>query len=130
MATVVRADFYAHLAASETAVLHVEAAADLADADGQHDLIVLPASAFTAQDEDEVAAALCAARPLLAPGGRLAFDYPNPRLGQSALPPAERLDRLITAAGLVVHERYGDFARSPFASSSPEIITVAASGDA
>jgi SAM-dependent methyltransferase len=40
---------------------------------------------------------------------------------------AEHLDALLRRAGLTVHERYGDWDRSPFTVSSPEIITVAAS---
>jgi hypothetical protein len=125
MSTVVRADFYAYLAHSEPRVLRVTECADLAAASGPYDLVIVAAPCFTAQDEDEVAAAVRTARALLAPSGRLALDYPNPRLGQSALPPAERLDHLLTEAGLVVHERYGDFARSPFTSSSPELVTIA-----
>ncbi|MGN6608853.1 MAG: hypothetical protein ACTHMS_17810 [Jatrophihabitans sp.] len=128
MSTVVRAQFYDHLAASEPDVLRVGEAADVARADGRYDLIAVPAPAFTAQDEQEVTTVLQAARDRLKPGGRLAFDYPNPRHGHSALPTAECLDRLIVTAGLVVHERYGDFARAPFQSSSPELITVAAVG--
>jgi SAM-dependent methyltransferase len=39
--------------------------------------------------------------------------------------PAEAVDALLTRAGFVVDERYGDWDRSPFTPASREIITVA-----
>jgi SAM-dependent methyltransferase len=39
----------------------------------------------------------------------------------------EHLDRLLTASGFVVEERYGSWDRRPFTPDSPEIITVARS---
>ena len=38
---------------------------------------------------------------------------------------ADALAQLLADAGLVVNKQYGDWDRSPFSSSSPEIITVA-----
>jgi SAM-dependent methyltransferase len=52
---------------------------------------------------------------------------PEPMISRSTLRfiPAERLDHLLTESGFVVDERYGDWDRSLFTPSSPEIITVA-----
>jgi SAM-dependent methyltransferase len=69
---------------------------------------------------------LAAAREALRPDGRLVFDVPNPLVAQRPGLHAEQLDHLIGRARLVVHERYGDWDRSPFTPTSPQIITVAA----
>lgn len=42
---------------------------------------------------------------------------------------AEHLDQLLTAAGFIIDERYGDWDRSLMTPASPEIITVAHVGD-
>lgn len=39
--------------------------------------------------------------------------------------PVERLDELLSAAGLAVDERFGDFDGAPYCEASPEIITIA-----
>jgi hypothetical protein len=124
-------DFYGHLAQSEPDVLVLRAPGDLSDARGcAYDLVTAGADVFTrVSDEADLVALLAAARGALKPSGRLAFHYPNPHApgAASRLPAAERLDHLLAETGLVIHERYGDWDRSPFTATSPAIITVAAS---
>jgi SAM-dependent methyltransferase len=51
----------------------------------------------------------------------------DPRTSRSTLRfvTAEHLDHLLTGAGFVIDERYGDWDRSPFGHDSREIITIA-----
>jgi SAM-dependent methyltransferase len=52
---------------------------------------------------------------------------PEPLLSRSTLRfvSADHLDHLLTQVGFAIEERYGDWDRSPFTPTSPEIITVA-----
>lgn len=54
-------------------------------------------------------------------------DWPEPVVARDTLRflPAEELDHLLTAAGFVIDERYGDWDRSLMTPASREIITVA-----
>jgi len=59
-------------------------------------------------------------------------DSGEPIVGRTTLRfvSAEHLDHLLTESGFVVDERYGDWDRSLFTATSPEIITVARSTSA
>jgi SAM-dependent methyltransferase len=54
-------------------------------------------------------------------------SWAEPRVSRSTLRfmPAEDLDHLLAKSGFVIDERYGNWDRSLFTSTSPEIITVA-----
>jgi SAM-dependent methyltransferase len=58
-------------------------------------------------------------------------DWPEPVVGRDTLRflPAEELDHLLTEAGFVVDERYGDWDRSLMTPASREIITIARAVD-
>jgi hypothetical protein len=145
-------DFYVNLALSEDAVLDAAGgrvldrlreaghdgrlvgigASELTAAafEGAFALVVLTGDAFERRHaEREIVDLLTGARTALRPYGRVAFDSPNPLAGQGheTFPHAETLDSLIGRAGLTIHERYGDWDRSPFTPASPLIITVAGS---
>jgi SAM-dependent methyltransferase len=75
-------------------------------------------------DESAVREFFVAAREALRPDGRLAFDAANPLVDHEGRFHAELLDHVLAEVGLAIHERYGDWDRSPFTPHSPRIITV------
>jgi SAM-dependent methyltransferase len=54
-----------------------------------------------------------------------AWDRPEVSRSTLRFLGAEALDGFLAEAGLAVHERYGDFDRSPLTAASPEIVTIA-----
>ena len=54
-----------------------------------------------------------------------AWDRPLVSPSRLRFLPAEKLATLLTEAGFVIEEQFGDWDRQPFTAASPEIITIA-----
>ena len=142
--------FYLQLAMSEDAVLVVSSESALLDRlrdanhhgrvdgvaamrtrvyDSEFGLVIVTGQPV--RSEAECSDMLVAARQAIRPDGRLAFDVPNPLVQPSmrASLHAETLDHLLTGADFTIHERYGDWDRSPFTPDSREIITIAGAAE-